>query len=115
MFAADQGPTPVSQPAPNYAFDLRHDEIEGEVTVAYTVTAQGDVRNVAVVSSSYRAFERPTLAAIRHWKFNPAVKDGVPVSTRVRQAISFQLPCIHSEISEVVARVDARHREPRGN
>jgi TonB family protein len=112
MFAADQGPTPVSPPAPTYAFQLRHDEIEGDVTVSYTVTAQGDVKNVAVVNSSHRAFDGPTLAAIKGWKFIPAKKDGVPVSTRVRQIVSFELLYLHQENSELIARASAPSRTP---
>jgi protein TonB len=103
MSAAAQGPTPVSQPAPNYAFDLRHNEIEGEVTVLYTVTAKGDVENVAVISSTNKAFERPTRVAIKHWKFTPATKDGVSVSTRVRQTISFEIPYLHAENATIIA------------
>jgi TonB family protein len=105
MSAADQSPTPVSQPAPNYAFDLRHDEIEGKVTVSYTVNAKGEVVDGVVVSSTEKAFERPTLAAIRQWKFTPATKDGVAVSTSVRQTINFTLPYLHAENAAAIARV----------
>jgi protein TonB len=108
MLAADQGPTPVSQTAPIYAFDLRHNDIEGEVTVSYTITATGNVENLAVVSSTDRAFERPTRAAVKTWRFLPATKDGVSVNTRVRQTISFQIPDLHPEIASIIARSTAK-------
>jgi protein TonB len=112
MLAADQGPTPVSQTVPNYAFDLRHNDIEGEVTVSYTVTAKGDVEHVAVVSSTDHAFERPARAAIKSWKFVPATKDGVCVSSNVRQTISFVIPELHPEIASIIARVSPRPGAP---
>jgi TonB family protein len=105
MSAADQGVSPVSQPAPNYSFELRRATIEGKVTVSYTVSANGDVENVAVVSSTEKSFEKPTLAAIRQWKFMPATKDGVAVSTPVRQTISFRLPYLHASDATAIAGV----------
>ncbi len=97
MFAADQSLNPVSQPAPNYAFDLRHAEIEGKVTVSFTVNAKGAVEDAAIVSSTEKVLEKPALAAVRQWTFTPAMKDGVAVSTSVRQTISFMLPYLHTE------------------
>jgi protein TonB len=104
MFAADQGPTPVSQCPPKYAYDLRHDEIEGTVVVSYTITAQGDVANPVVVSSTDKAFTGATLAAIRQWKFKPAMKDGVAVNTPVRTTVNFILPYLHEKSVTAIAK-----------
>lgn len=90
--AADQAPQALSQPKPDYAFQLRRDDIEGRVTVSFTVTPQGDVTDAAIVASTQRRLEKPALSAIRTWKFRPATKGGVPVSSRVIEAVSFTLP-----------------------
>lgn len=103
LFAAVDLPTPISQVSPKYAFDLRRDEIEGKVVVSYTITAQGDVANAAVVSSTEKAFERATLAAIKQWKFTPAKKDGVVVIARVLTTVNFVLPYLHDEGAAAIA------------
>jgi TonB family protein len=107
MPASDPRPVPVSQCAPQYPHALRHAEVEGNVVVSYTVTAQGNVANAVVVSSTDKASEHATLAAIRQWKFTPVTKDGVAVSTPVRQTINFQLPYLHAENATSIASAGA--------
>jgi protein TonB len=112
MSAADQGPNPVSRPAPSYAFDMRHDEIEGKVTVTFTVSAKGDVEDAAVVSSTEKAFEHAALAAVRQWKFTPATKDGVAVSASARQTINFALPYLHAKNATALASAGVKPDAP---
>jgi TonB family protein len=91
LSAADQRPKAISQSAPAYAFDLRKAEVEGAVLVSYTVTSRGDVVDAAVVSSTNRVFDEPTLNAIKKWKFNPAMQDGHAVGIAVRQLVTFTM------------------------
>jgi protein TonB len=42
-----------------------------------------------VQSSDDPIFERPALAAIKQWRFEPARRKGEPVSFRLRQKITF--------------------------
>jgi len=108
LFAADELPTPVSQVSPKYAFDLRRDEVEGKVVVSYIITAQGDVANAVVTSSTEKAFERTTLAAIKQWKFMPAMRDGVAVATKVRTTVNFVLPYLHEEGATTIAHASPK-------
>ncbi len=103
MSAADQKPSPVYQPAPKYPYDLLRHEIEGQVTLAFTVTAKGDVEHATIVSSTDQAFERNTLHAISQWKFAPVTKDGIAVSTPVLQVVKFRLPYLHGEDAAAIA------------
>jgi TonB family protein len=103
MLAATQAPSPVYQPEPRYPYDLRRNEIEGHVTVAFTVTAKGDVERATVVSSTDQAFERSTLHAIRLWRFVPVKKDGVAVSTTVLETVNFRLPYLHAANAAAIA------------
>jgi TonB family protein len=95
LCAALQNPKPLSQVAPAYAIDLRESGLEGEVVVSFTVTSTGEVRNPVVVSSTDRALEKPTLAAVRKWKFAPAMNDGVAVSVKVVQPVAYVIPELH--------------------
>jgi len=92
LSAEDRLPQPVSQPSPGYPFDLRKAQIEGDVLIVFTVTAEGTVANPQVVSSSNWVFRDLTLAAIKQWKYTPALKDGRPVSVKVRQPFTFRMP-----------------------
>lgn len=95
LSAAVQNAKPICQIAPTYSHDLRASGVEGEVVVGFTITATGDVVNPVVVSSTDRLLENPTLAAIRKWKFTPAMKDGVAVSVKAVQPVSFIILELH--------------------
>ena len=97
LSAAVQPATPVSQVAPNYSRDLRVDQEEGEVVVGFTITTDGKVANPVVVSSTNRTLNKPTLDAVRKWKFAPAMNDGVAVSVNVLQPVAFTIPELHDE------------------
>jgi TonB family protein len=97
VFAGCQDAKPVSQAAPSYSHDLRASGIEGEVVVGFTISATGEVSDAVVVSSTDRALERPTLAAVRKWKFTPAMKDGVAVSIKAVQPVAFLISELHPE------------------
>jgi protein TonB len=100
LSAAVQPPMPVSQVAPNYSFDLRVDQEEGEVVVGFTVTKDGSVLNPVVVRSTNRLLNKPTLDAVRKWKFAPAMNDGVAVSMNVLQPVAYTIPDAHDESTE---------------
>jgi periplasmic protein TonB len=89
---ADQLPMPIAQPKPVYSAHLRHALIEGQVVVAFTVSPQGNVADATVVSSTDRLFNKPTLDAVMTWRFSPAMKAGVPVSSKVRELVVFSMP-----------------------
>jgi len=50
---------------------LRNDITNARVTVAFTVDPSGKVSNVRALSSTNRKLERPTLAAVSNWRFEP--------------------------------------------
>ena len=89
---ADQAPKIISQPAPDYSYGLRRDEVQGVVRVEFNVTPSGDVANAAIVSSTEKRLDRPTLLALSKWKYAPATKAGVPVASRVLATVKFAMP-----------------------
>ena len=96
LSAAVQDAKPLSLVVPAYSHDLRADGVEGEVVVSFTITPSGNVLNPVVVSSTNRLLDSPTLAAVRKWKFAPAMKDGVAVSVRAVQPVAFRIPELHT-------------------
>jgi TonB family protein len=91
LSANDQRPKPISQVLPEYSFDLRRSRIEGDVLLSFTITSQGGVADATVVRSTRREFELPALVAIKQWKFIPATRDGLAVSTPTRQLVAFAM------------------------
>jgi len=65
---------------------------EGWVLVEFDVTAAGTVRNVRVVDSSSRAFERSAIRAAAKFRFKPQVVDGEPrPSAGIRNMFRFRI------------------------
>lgn len=66
--------------------------IEGSVTVEFTIGTDGSVKDPEIVKSDPpRIFDDAVLRAIRRWKFEPDIVDGVAVEKRARQVIRFTL------------------------
>jgi len=53
------------------------------VEVAFTVDATGQPRNIQLLQESDSRLIKRLVLAISQWRFTPAQKNGVPVSTRV--------------------------------
>lgn len=76
-----------------YPVQARAAGVEGRVVVRYDITREGRVVNAAVVSAEPTGvFEDAALAAVRSWRFRPAVAQGeaVPAPGR-RSEVTFRL------------------------
>ena len=84
----------VSGSAPIYPEELKSRGTEGEVTVQYDVTAQGEVINVRVIASDPPGlFDDAALVAVRTWVFRPQIRAGrVEPVTDITSKLAFQTP-----------------------
>ena len=80
----DESPIPVKTPPPKYPDALRRDGISGVVAVAVVI-------DETVSKSSHMAFERPSLDALKSWKFKPARVAGNAVKVRVTVPMRFNV------------------------
>lgn len=89
---ADREPSPLARVQPEYpAVALRNRE-EGTVLVRVEVDASGNPTNVGVAKrSGSRDLDRAAMAAVRKWKFEPAMKDGKAVASTVQVPVDFKL------------------------
>jgi len=85
----DQKARPLFQSPPVYPIELRKRKIEGTVLVQFVVDAKGRVINPTIESATSPEFERPALEAVRQWKFEPAVRAGEKVPSKMRVPIRF--------------------------
>ncbi len=85
----DTPPKALDLVSPEYPHSLRQQGIEGEVEVAFTVDAHGRVQDIEVQDATNEAFSRAAVAAVRQWRFKPALRDGKPVEVRTTQRLNF--------------------------
>lgn len=62
---------------------------EGNCRVAISVSKDGKLDDVLAIAYSHREFAESTLAAVRHWKFQPARFDGQPVDAATEVEVQF--------------------------
>ena len=83
---------PVAMDAPEYPRDALRRGQEGYVVVEFTVQTDGSTADIKVVESEPRnAFDREAIRAVSRWKFEPALRDGRPVESRLQHTIDFNL------------------------
>jgi len=90
--------TPVSHPVctdcppPYFPLEARRAKLEsGEVSLEITVSEKGRVSDIHVVSDPGHGFAKEAVAAVKRWRFKPAVtKDGKKVSTHFPVIVVFR-------------------------
>lgn len=63
--------------------------MQGSVTVQCIVNRSGEIRDVAVIRSSFGAFEQSAVDAVRRWRFTPGMLAGKPVDTIFELTVNF--------------------------
>ena len=83
----------ISGAGPIYPEAAKSAGIEGRVVLQYDVTPVGKARNIVIVSSEPTGvFDEAAIVALRSWKFNAPVVDGVATEAiALRSTIEFQL------------------------
>lgn len=84
----DQAPRVISNPGPVIDPALAR-RAPAEVIVIFIVNEDGRVENPIVQQSTDSAFNRPTIDAVKRWKFDPGKRQGEPVRFRMRVPIKF--------------------------
>ena len=95
-FVAAQGDSdsvPVVRVEPQYPLRAEERGIEGWVELEFTISAQGTVKDARVLRSKPKGvFDRAALRAVKKWKYNPKIEDGVAVErSGVAVRITFDL------------------------
>ena len=90
---ADHGVTPLVCAKPIYPPRAQERGTEGHVTLRFTITVIGTVKDVEVVDSEPKGvFDETSIKAAKSCRFNPFVQNGVPVErVGLRRTINFVL------------------------
>ena len=76
---------------PEYTPDAREKKIEGSVVVTLTIDQQGLPQNIQVKQSLYPSLDQSAIEAARKMRFQPAMKDGQPVSQFITAEFVFSI------------------------
>lgn len=77
---------------PRYPFESRRLKEEGVVTLAVTLSPEGEVADISIrQSSGWSRLDNAALQAVRRWRWRPQMRDGQPVSVRGLVEIPFRL------------------------
>ncbi len=80
---------PLVRVDPEYPIKAKQRRIEGWVDLEFTISPAGTVQDARVLRSNPPAiFDQSALRAVRRWRYNPKIEDGVAVS---RQGIKVRL------------------------
>lgn len=82
----------VTQVYPSYPSDMATRGIEDTLVVRYIIGKDGRIKDVILLEPPKRKeFEKPTLRAIKLWRFRPMVRDGERVEVEHELTVRFRL------------------------
>lgn len=84
-------PKPLHSPDPEYSDAARAARYQGTLVLSAIIEKTGDVGEVRILSPLGMGLDDKAVAAVQTWKFNPALKDGAPVSVVVNIEVAFNL------------------------
>jgi TonB family protein len=98
----DKLPEVTHRVAPDYPAQLARQGIEGTVVLDCLLSDSGTVDSVAVVKGIHPLLDSSAAAALRSFRFSPALSGGKPVPVLVQYALPFSLSEIAAGIPQYV-------------
>ncbi|HZS56566.1 MAG TPA: M56 family metallopeptidase, partial [Bryobacteraceae bacterium] len=84
-------PRLIKKIEPQYSASARQRKIQGTVLLGLVIDSHGRTKDISVERSLDQELDRNAADAVRHWRFQPAMKDGRPVAVRVKVETNFRL------------------------
>jgi len=75
---------------PEYTADAREKKIAGSVLLGVAIDHDGVPQNPQVKKSLYPSLDQSAIDAVRKWRFEPAIKNGQPVSMYITVEVYFR-------------------------
>src|ERR1700733_326771 len=83
-------PTILRRVEPEYPVEARTAPISGSVTVCIEIRPDGLAHNIRVTRGLAPGLDQNAVDAIRHWSFQPATKNGQPVTVEANIELTFR-------------------------
>jgi protein TonB len=87
----DRPPTATHTEFPEFTDEARIKRVQGVVIVSLLVTTEGLPTDLHVEKSLDPGLDEKALQAVAKYRFKPAMRDGVPISTRLVVEVNFRL------------------------
>jgi protein TonB len=84
-------PRVLYAPDPDYTEEARRAKYQGKVVLWLIVGADGRPRDMKVARALGMGLDQKAIAAVREWKFDPAMKDGKPVAVQINVEVNFRM------------------------
>jgi TonB family protein len=84
-------PELVSRVGPKFSDEARAEKFSGTVIVGLVVDTNGVPQRVRVVRGIGHGLDEEALAAVRQYRFKPAMENGKPVPVRVNVEVNFRI------------------------
>ncbi len=84
-------PNAIRKSSPEYTETARQARIEGVVLLYAEIGTDGRARKIRVIRALAYGLDQKTVESLRRWRFEPALRDGVPVVARATIEIPFHL------------------------
>lgn len=84
-------PRPVYTPDPEYSEEARKAKYQGTCVLWLIVGPDGKPKDIRVARTLGLGLDEKAIEAVKNWKFEPAMKDGKPVSVQINVEVSFRL------------------------
>jgi len=84
-------PRPLNQLDPEYSDEARRAGLQGKCVLSLVVNSEGKPVDIRVSRSLGMGLDEKAVEALRRWTFEPARKDGKPVSVKVRVVMTFHI------------------------
>ena len=84
-------PRVIYAPEPEFSEEARKTKFQGTVVLWLIVGADGRTRDIRIYRSLGMGLDEKAIDALRHWRFEPGRKDGVPVAVQVNVEVNFRL------------------------
>ncbi|HLK32441.1 MAG TPA: energy transducer TonB, partial [Terriglobales bacterium] len=84
-------PRAVYSPDPEYSEEARKAKYQGTVVLWLIVGPDGRPHDIRVQRSVGMGLDEKAVEAVRTWRFEPARKDGQPVSVQINVEVNFRL------------------------
>jgi TonB family protein len=84
-------PTVIHSAEPEFTDEARRANLQGTVAIALIVDAQGNPQDIRVVRHLGMGLDEKAIAAVRQYKFKPALYQGNPVAVQMTIDVDFHL------------------------
>ena len=81
----------IKKVPPEYPAQARQMRVQGAVQLVATISRQGDIENLKVLSGD-AILARAAVEAVKQWKYKPYLLDSQPVEIQTQITVNFKLP-----------------------